>query len=112
MKNSKYLFFAFIAFLIIAAASEDKPKTFESDIKWSMLTPAENAVKKLLNHPTTYERLEWVAKKTTDSTASYVIKFTSKNSFGVSLQNKAQVDVKYNTEENTGQVINYFTLKN
>ena len=110
MKNSKYLFFAFIAFLIIAAASDDKPKTFESDVKWSMLTPAENAVKKLLNHPTTYERLDWSVKKTTDSTASYVIKFTSKNSFGVPIENKAQVDVWFNAEEDLGRVTNYFTL--
>ena len=110
MKNSKYLFFAFIAFLIIAAASDDKPKTFESDVKWSMLTPAENAVKKLLNHPATYERLDWSVKKTTDSTASYVIKFTSKNSFGVPIENKAQVDVWFNAEEDLGRVTNYFAL--
>ena len=111
MKTPKYLFFAIAAILIIAIATEeDKPKTFESDVKWSMLTPAENAVKKLLNHPTTYERLDWSVKKTTDSTASYVIKFTSKNSFGVPIQNKAQVDIKFNAEENTGRVTNYFLL--
>ena len=110
MKNSKYLFFAFIAILVIAIATEeDKPLTWW-EIQHHMLTPAENAVKKLLKHPTTYERLDWSVKKTTDSTASYVIKFTSKNSFGVPIQNKAQVDVWFNAEENTGRVTNYFTL--
>ena len=75
-----------------------------------MLGPAERAVKTLLNHPATYEQLDWSVKKTTDSTASYVIKFTSKNSFGVPIENKAQVDVWFNAEEDLGQVTNYFVL--
>ena len=110
MKNSKYLFFAFIAFLIIGSSLEDKPETFYGNTQWYMLGHAEDAVKTLLKHPATYEQLDWSVEKTTDSTAYYVIKFTSKNSFGVPIQNKAQVDVWFNAEENTGRVTNYFTL--
>ena len=111
MKNSKYLFFAIAAILIIAIATEeDKPETFYGNTQYYMLGHAEDAVKTLLKHPATYEQLDWSVEKTTDSTAYYVIKFTSKNSFGVPIENKAQVDIKFNTEEKWGRVTNYFVL--
>lgn len=110
-KTAKFLFYGFLAFIMFKACTSETPKTFYGNVQYDMLPLAENSIKRMVKYPETYERKEFVATKETDSTGFYHVTFTSKNAFGVPVENKAQVEFSFDMEQYTGKVTKTFIIQ-
>tara|TARA_R110000764_G_scaffold28143_1_gene66216 strand:+ start:560 stop:889 length:330 start_codon:yes stop_codon:yes gene_type:complete len=106
MKKLAVILIAFIAVIIAGAnngESEPKGKNSHSEIQYVL----KNSVKDYVKHPDTlsFKEYDFVALSGNVGTASYT--FTSKNSFGVNIINKAYVTVVLNDDLSVKEYIGF-----